>query len=94
MEASERLRWSALIVSDLPERMAPPEPDSPARRLTVPCGISGCISAEGEVDRYPFHAVKGKAHVFEIEARRCGSALDVAIRISAWFFSFALIKAI
>lgn len=65
-----------LIVSDLPERLEPAEADAPSRRLAIPCGISGCISADGEIDRYPFRAAKGAAFVFEIEARRCGSALD------------------
>lgn len=65
-----------LLVSDLPERLEP-EGDTPAaRRISIPCGVSGRISQENEVDRYPFHAAKGLALVFEVEARRYGSALD------------------
>jgi hypothetical protein len=64
-----------VIVSDLPERAEPPA-GAPVPPLSIPCGVSGRISAEYEVDRYPFHAVKDQAIIFEIEARRYGSALD------------------
>jgi hypothetical protein len=64
-----------MIVSDLPERLRP-EGESASMPLTFPCGISGRISAENETHRFPFHATKGQAFVFEVEARRYGSALD------------------
>jgi hypothetical protein len=64
------------LISDIPERLEPASMDPRARRITIPCGISGRISAENEVDRYPFHVAKDQALVFEIEARRYGSALD------------------
>jgi hypothetical protein len=64
------------IVSDLQERLEPGSAEPSARRITIPCGVSGRISADNEVDRYPFHAAKGQEFVFEIEARRYGSALD------------------
>jgi hypothetical protein len=69
-----------LIASDLPEHLEP-EPGKSAP-LSLPCGVSGRIRAEGEVDGYPFHAAKGQACVFEIEARRLGSGLDPVLSIA------------
>jgi hypothetical protein len=43
--------------------------------------VSGRIAAEGEVDRTPFLATKGQLYVFEVQARRCGSALDPYLAI-------------
>jgi hypothetical protein len=64
-----------LIVSDVPERVEPAA-GAAAAPLTIPSGVSGRINGENEVDRYPFHAAKDQAFIFEIEARRYGSALD------------------
>lgn len=63
-----------LIVSELPELLEPE--DGPGGPLPIPCGISGRIAAKDEVDRYPFVGAKGQTYVFEVEARRAGSALD------------------
>jgi hypothetical protein len=66
-------------VSDLPERLKP-EGDEPLR-LDLPCGVSGRISAENETDSFVFHAAKGQRFVFEVEARRLGSALDPVLSL-------------
>jgi hypothetical protein len=63
-----------LVVSDLPELVEPGA--ETAAPLPLPCGVNGRIGAAGEVDRYPFQATKGNLYVFEVHARRLGSALD------------------
>src|SRR5262249_11941755 len=61
-------------VSDLPEVLEA-DGDGP-QRLDVPCGVSGRISTENETDSFLIHAAKGQRFIFEVEARRLGSALD------------------
>jgi hypothetical protein len=73
-----------LVVSTLPDvREAPDDNDPPAKAqpITVPCGISGCMDAGGDVDCYAFTAKKGEQYTFDVIAQRAGSRLDSMLRI-------------
>ncbi len=47
----------------------------------VPCGISGCIAKENEVDRYSFEAKAGERFTITVSARDYQSSLDSLVRI-------------
>ncbi|HEX3151739.1 MAG TPA: PPC domain-containing protein [Gemmataceae bacterium] len=49
--------------------------------VTVPCGISGRIEAEGDANRYSFEAKAGEQFAFEVIARAHQSAMDPVLRI-------------
>jgi hypothetical protein len=96
-DAPEGLRWAMLpldkgqltnampiVVSRLPEVIeAAGDKNTPARaqKITVPCGISGCIEKEGDVDCYAFEARAGERFTFEVVAHEHQSPLDSFIRI-------------
>jgi hypothetical protein len=63
-----------LLITDLPEWLETEVARSEA--LAIPCGVSGRIGAENEEDRYSYRAVKDEKLLFEVQARRYGSALD------------------
>jgi Bacterial pre-peptidase C-terminal domain len=74
----------AVVVSKLPEvREAPGDNDTPAKAqaIPVPCGVSGCMDAPGDVDCYAFEAKKGESFTFDVIAQRHGSHLDSLLRI-------------
>jgi hypothetical protein len=52
-----------------------------AQAVTVPCGISGCIGKEDEVDCYSFEARAGERFTVCLHAHEQQSALDSLIRI-------------
>lgn len=64
-----------LVVSRLPE------PKSDEGRITVPCGISGCITKDDEEDRYHFEAKDGERFTIAVSARPYQSSLDSLVRI-------------
>jgi hypothetical protein len=66
-------------LSDLPE-LTEPQHNGPIS-IQLPVGINGRISADGEVDRYRFHARAGERLEFEVAARQFGSALDSLLEI-------------
>jgi hypothetical protein len=66
-------------LSDLPQLIEPPHSGPVA--IQLPVGINGRISADGEVDRYRFHAGAGERLEFEVTARQLGSPLDSLIEI-------------
>ncbi len=73
-----------VYVSDLPVSVEPAEQAADmksAPRVSVPGGICGCISQEGQVDYYRFEAKRGQAFTVEVFARRLQSALDPHLRI-------------
>jgi hypothetical protein len=96
-DTPEGLRWAMLpldkgqvtnavpiIVSRLPEVVeAPGDNNTPAKaqKITVPCGISGCIETEGDVDCYAFEAKAGERFTFEVVAHEHQSPLDSFLRI-------------
>jgi hypothetical protein len=65
-------------VSDLPLRVADEANDAPERAagLAVPGAVAGRLAKALEADWYSFSAKKGEAFVFEVVARRLGSAAD------------------
>jgi hypothetical protein len=72
-------------VGDFPEIE---EADAPAQaqRITVPVTINGKLESNVaggavDIDNYVFHAKAGQNLIFEVEARRAGSAIDPAIEI-------------
>ena len=75
-------------VGDFPEieeteARDPKQPnDAPAQaqKIAVPVVVNGKLSGP-DVDNYAFHAAAGQKLVFEVEARRAGSAIDPAIEI-------------
>jgi hypothetical protein len=53
-----------------------------AQRVTVPVTINGTLEGPAsDIDNYVFTAKAGQKLVFEVEARRAGSAIDPAIEI-------------
>jgi hypothetical protein len=96
-DAPEGLGWAMLplannqltnavpiIVSKLPEVVeAAGDNNTPAKaqKIAVPCGISGCIESEGDVDCYSFEAKAGEHFTFEVVAHQYQSPLDSFLRI-------------
>ena len=73
-----------LVLSKLPEvREAPGDNDTVAKaqKVTIPCGISGSMDAENDVDCYAFEAKKGDKFTFDAIAQRAGSRLDSVLRV-------------
>ena len=54
---------------------------SGVRDVTVPCGISGCVSVPGEEDRYRFNAKKGSRIEFVARSGWFGFPLDSSLRV-------------
>ena len=52
-----------------------------AQKVATPVLINGKLVGP-DIDNYTFHATAGQKLVFEVEARRAGSAIDPAIEIS------------
>ena len=74
----------SVVHSDLPVTVETPDDNnSPAtaQPVTAPCGISGRIETESDIDCYSFEAQQGDALTFEVVARRHWSGLDSIIRI-------------
>ena len=75
-------------VSDFPEveeaeALEPKQSnDAPAQaqKISVPVVVNGKLTGP-DMDNYFFHATAGQKLVFEVEARRAGSAIDPAIEI-------------
>src|SRR5262249_3757197 len=72
-----------LQVSDLPEAVEaePNDTYSQGNRIQVPGGVSGRIGAPFDLDHFVFHADRGQALVFEVEAARLGSSLDAQLAL-------------
>jgi hypothetical protein len=73
-----------MIVSRLPdvvERDGEHASPAQAQKVPVPCGISGRIAREGEVDCYAFEAKAGERFTFKVVAREHQSMLDANLRI-------------
>ena len=73
-----------LIVTDLPLTNEQPQEHSRtenAQQVSVPTGINGRLSSEGEIDCYAFDAMKGDMLTVEVTARRRQSAIDSHLRI-------------
>ncbi len=68
-----------LGVSDLPADIEPAA--AGPKTISIPAGINGRISSDGEVDRYRFTARAGDRFEFEVQARRWGSSLDALLEI-------------
>ena len=52
-----------------------------AQAVACPCGISGRLEVESDVDCFAFDAKKGERFNFNVVARRHGSAVDSVVRI-------------
>ena len=73
-----------LVVTDLPLTNEQPQVHADienAQRVSVPSGINGRLSHEGEIDCYAFDAQKGDLLTIEVTARRRLSAIDSHLRI-------------
>jgi hypothetical protein len=73
-----------LVASRLPEVLEATGEHATADKaqpVAVPCGISGCIAKEGEVDCYAFEAKAGERFTFRVVARDCQSGIDSNLRI-------------
>ena len=95
-ETPDGLHWTVLtlpsgqtnaipvIVDRLPEVIESAENnDTPAtaQKITVPCGISGRIEKEGDIDCFRFSAKAGEKFTFQVIARDHQSQLDSLLRI-------------
>ncbi|HVW36698.1 MAG TPA: PPC domain-containing protein, partial [Pirellulales bacterium] len=72
------------IVSRLPEFVESASDNdliAQAQPITVPAGVSGVISKEGDIDCYSFDAKKDELISFEVVARRRQSSLDSIFRV-------------
>jgi hypothetical protein len=95
-DAPEGLLWTTLpvgkdksnvvpvLVSRLPD-VAEAEGDhstpAKAQAIILPCGISGCIAKEDEVDGYSFEAKANERFTITVRARELQSPLDSLLRI-------------
>jgi hypothetical protein len=73
-----------LVVSSLPEvREAEGDNDTVAKAqaIPVPCGVSGCMDRDNDVDCYSFEVKKGQSLTFDVIAQRAGSRLDSVLRV-------------
>lgn len=73
-----------VVISDAPvvlEGEAPNNAPAEAQPITIPCGISGRIEAEADVDCYSFEAKTGQKFDVAVLARRFWSAIDPNLRI-------------
>ncbi len=75
---NDRSNAVPLVVSRLPE---PNGGGTNSPTIPVPCGISGYIAAEDQVDRYSFEAKAGERFSIAVSARPYQSALDSLVRI-------------
>jgi hypothetical protein len=68
---------ATFIVSPLPivQEQEPNDTPQQANRINIPCGINGRIGQARDMDHFVFKAIKGKAVLFEVKARRFGTAL-------------------
>jgi lysophospholipase L1-like esterase len=72
---------SSLLVSDLPEAVAPENAGRKPTPLGIPGGVTGVLeNREGE-HRYSFAVKKGEHWTITAEARRFGSPLDVSLAV-------------
>jgi hypothetical protein len=75
-----------LLVSDLPESVAPPIRASARTReggprpLRIPGAVTGLL-AQGAADRYTCELKQGESVSLEAQARRLGSSLDVTLAV-------------
>ncbi len=76
-QSSSRQMFSApapaLRLADVPQASEPVESKQP---LAAPVGVSGVLSAPGEVDRFRVRVSGGRKYRVEVLARRAGSPLD------------------
>jgi hypothetical protein len=73
-----------LLVSRLPEVMATDKDHGTpqnAQAVSLPAGINGRLSREGQVDCYAFQAKAGERITFEVVARAYESSLDSFLRV-------------
>ncbi len=74
----------SVVINELPAvREIGTENNTPAtgQIVTIPCGISGRIEADSDIDGFTFEAKKGDLIALELIARRAGSQLDPIISI-------------
>ena len=74
----------SVVVSSLPRVVESAEENNEpatAQPVTIPCGISGRIEKEADVDCYVFDAKKGDRVSLQVIARRNWSQLDSIVRI-------------
>ncbi len=73
----------AVLVSPFSEVVeAATEGGKPMEAGTAPCGVSGILSAKGEVDRYFVNVEPGKKYRLEVLARGMGSPLDPSVYVA------------
>ncbi|MBL8850489.1 MAG: hypothetical protein JNG89_12485 [Planctomycetaceae bacterium] len=73
-----------LEVSDLPQVLETPAPNNApaeAQLVTSPCGISGRLEADSDIDCFAIDAKSGERFNVDVMARRHWSAVDSVIRI-------------
>ncbi|HLJ55381.1 MAG TPA: PPC domain-containing protein, partial [Chthonomonadaceae bacterium] len=68
------LRKASAVVPGVPEPVS-------KGALPLPGGVNSWLGAQGQIDRYKFHATKGQALGFEVTARRIDSELDSEIKV-------------
>lgn len=74
----------SVVVSDLPlvhETVEPNDTPESGQIVTIPCGISGRIETEADIDHYQFEAKKGDRLSVAVIARQQWSRLDSIVRI-------------
>lgn len=60
------------VTAALPDAQSP----TPAQSLSLPGGVNSWLAAEGQRERYAFHAKKDESWAFEVVSRRLDSEMD------------------
>ena len=68
-------------LSDVPERVEPPERDASPLALNIPAAVTGTLEEASGEDRYSVEAKKDELWKISLESAAIGSHLDVALSI-------------
>ncbi|HMC65149.1 MAG TPA: hypothetical protein VKI65_09450, partial [Gemmataceae bacterium] len=70
-----------ILASPLPQFIEQEPNDTPAQanRISLPCGINGCVGAPRDLDHFVFAGRKSKAIRFEVKARRFGTLFQSSL---------------
>ena len=72
----------SIMVTDLPEKVITTQPSAEApAEISLPVAVNARLEKPAATHRYRFHAVKGQAYLFVIDARRIDSLIDSVLTL-------------